>query len=84
MRRKVPTPLLTPTDGEYIFTFIEVGYLHKLIRDIGGHVLHVLCDLSIARGHRPSGWAEQHGEGKEGARAFAEKRPADFARYVTA
>jgi naphthoate synthase len=22
-------------------------------------------------------------EGKEGARAFAEKRPADFARYVT-
>lgn len=40
----------------------EIGYLHKLIRDIpkpviaavngvavgGGHVLHVLCDLSIA------------------------------------
>jgi 1,4-dihydroxy-2-naphthoyl-CoA synthase len=23
-------------------------------------------------------------EGKEGARAFAEKRPAEFARYVTA
>lgn len=40
----------------------EIGYLHKLIRDVpkpviaavngvaigGGHVLHVLCDLSIA------------------------------------
>ena len=40
----------------------EIGYLHKLIRDIpkpviaavngvavgGGHVLHVLCDVSIA------------------------------------
>ena len=45
----------------------EIGYLHKLIRDIpkpviaavngvavgGGHVLHVLCDLSIAVGDRP-------------------------------
>ena len=44
----------------------EIGYLHKLIRDIpkpviaavngvavgGGHVLHVLCDLSIAVGDR--------------------------------
>ncbi|HZN18112.1 MAG TPA: enoyl-CoA hydratase-related protein, partial [Micromonosporaceae bacterium] len=43
----------------------EIGYLHKLIRDIpkpviaavngvavgGGHVLHVLCDLSIAAEH---------------------------------
>jgi 1,4-dihydroxy-2-naphthoyl-CoA synthase len=26
----------------------------------------------------------QTDEGKEGARGFAEKRPADFARYVTA
>ena len=49
----------------------EIGYLHKLIRDIpkpviaavnglaigGGHVLHVLCDLSIAAEHARFGQA---------------------------
>lgn len=49
----------------------EIGYLHKLIRDIpkpviaavngaaigGGHVLHVLCDLSIASGNATFGQA---------------------------
>lgn len=132
----------------------EIGYLHKLIRDVpkpviaavngvavgGGHVLHVLCDLSIAAAHATFGQAgprvgsfdagfgsaylarvvgekrareiwylcrrydadtdHQAGlsnlamsaleifvdtdEAKEGARAFAEKRPADFSPYVTA
>ena len=49
----------------------EIGYLHKLIRDVpkpviaavngiavgGGHVLHVLCDLSIAAEHATFGQA---------------------------
>jgi dihydroxynaphthoic acid synthetase len=49
----------------------EIGYLHKLIRDIpkpviaavngvavgGGHVLHVLCDLTIAAEHARFGQA---------------------------
>jgi 2-ketocyclohexanecarboxyl-CoA hydrolase len=49
----------------------EIGYLHKLIRDIpkpviaavnglaigGGHVLHVLCDVSIAAEHARFGQA---------------------------
>ena len=49
----------------------EIGYLHKLIRDIpkpviaavngvavgGGHVLHVLCDLSIAADNATFGQA---------------------------
>jgi naphthoate synthase len=49
----------------------EVGYLQRLIREIpkpviaavngaaigGGHVLHVLCDLSIAAGHATFGQA---------------------------
>jgi dihydroxynaphthoic acid synthetase len=26
----------------------EIGYLHRLIRDIPKHVLHVLCDISVA------------------------------------
>jgi 1,4-dihydroxy-2-naphthoyl-CoA synthase len=85
--------------------------MHKLIRDVpkpviaavngvavgGGHVLHVLCDLSIAAENAMFGQAGLSNmamsaleiflytdEGMEGARAFAEKRPADFARYVTA
>jgi len=47
----------------------EIGYLHKLIRDIpkpviaavnglaigGGHVLHVLCDLTVAASHATFG-----------------------------
>ena len=49
----------------------EIGYLHKLIRDVpkpviaavnglaigGGHVLHVLCDLTIAADHARFGQA---------------------------
>ena len=49
----------------------EIGYLHKLIRDIpkpviaavngvavgGGHVLHVLCDVSLAAEHARFGQA---------------------------
>lgn len=49
----------------------EIGYLHKLIRDVpkpviaavnglavgGGHVLHVLCDVSIAAEHARFGQA---------------------------
>ena len=89
----------------------EIGYLHKLIRDVpkpviavvngiavgGGHVLHVLCDLSIAAENAMFGQAGLSNmamsaleifvhtdEGMEGARAFAEKRSADIARYVTA
>ena len=54
----------------------EIGYLHKLIRDVpkpviaavngvavgGGHVLHVLCDLSIAAENATFG---QAGRGSE-------------------
>jgi dihydroxynaphthoic acid synthetase len=58
VKQRAETGDYGPTDSG----MFEIGYLHKLIRDIpkpviaavngvaagGGHVLHVLCDLSIA------------------------------------
>ncbi len=58
MKQRAETGDYGPTESG----MFEIGYLHKLIRDIpkpviaavngvavgGGHVLHVLCDLSIA------------------------------------
>ncbi|MCV7257692.1 enoyl-CoA hydratase-related protein [Mycobacterium shimoidei] len=67
VKQRAETGDYGPTDSG----MFEIGYLHKLIRDVpkpviaavngiavgGGHVLHVLCDLSIAAEHATFGQA---------------------------
>jgi naphthoate synthase len=67
VKQRAETGNYGPTDNG----LFEIGYFHRLIRDIpkpviaavngiaigGGHVLHVLCDLSIAAEHATFGQA---------------------------
>ncbi len=67
VKQRVETGDYGPTENG----LFEIGYFHRLIRDVpkpviaavngiaigGGHVLHVLCDLSIAAEHATFGQA---------------------------